>query len=52
MAPDLIVLFQFEGRGYEISLRAERHYRLVPPNELTREELDAYRQTAEQPGLP
>jgi hypothetical protein len=50
IAPDLIALFQFEGRGYDISLRTERHYRLVAPNELTAEELDAYRQTSEQPG--
>jgi len=39
---DLIVLFAFEVTPTGVSLLTERHYRLVPPEELTPEEIKAY----------
>ena len=42
MADDLIALFEFEQSEEEILVTAEKHYRLVPPEEISREELIAY----------
>ena len=43
--PDnLIVLFEFERTGDDISVVSEKHYQLVPPDGVTPEDLDAYRQ--------
>jgi hypothetical protein len=42
MADDLIALFEFEQSKDEIVITAEKHYRLVPPEEISREELIAY----------
>lgn len=43
MADDLIALFEFEVGQTGVAISAERHYRLVPPDELTPEDLDNYR---------
>lgn len=37
-----IVLFEFEMTGEGMRIRSERHYQLVPPNDLTPEELRSY----------
>jgi len=39
MEDDLIALFSFEQSGKGISILCEKHYRLVPPNELSDEEI-------------
>ncbi len=39
-----IALFQFEEARKEITIGSERHYRLVPPDELTAEDLQRYAQ--------
>jgi hypothetical protein len=44
MEGDLIALFEFEEGKDGISISAEKHYRLVPPEELTAEDLRAYRE--------
>ena len=43
MAEDLIALFECERTQEGIRVSAEKHYRLVNPEELTEEELKAYR---------
>lgn len=43
MADDVIVLFEFENSAEGISIATEKHYRLVPFEEVTEEELAAYR---------
>ena len=45
MEEDVIVLFEFEDNAGEIRIVSEKHYRLVPPDELTPEDLERYRQT-------
>jgi hypothetical protein len=40
---DLIALFEFESTPDGVRIRTERHYHLVPPEELTEEELRRYR---------
>ena len=40
---DLIALFEFETTSDGVRVRAERHYYLVPPEELTEEDLRLYR---------
>ncbi len=40
---DLIALFEFEMASDGVRVRTERHYHLVPPEELTEEELRRYR---------
>jgi len=40
---ELIVLFEFEESGRDIKISAEKHYRLVPPDTLSAEELATYR---------
>lgn len=47
-----IALFAFERSDEGISLSEERHYRLVPPDQLSGEELAAYRRTRENPTSP
>lgn len=41
-AGDLIVLFEFEMSENEVRIGAERHYRLVPPDQISGDELRAY----------
>ena len=40
---DLIALFQFEEGENGVALSSEKHYRLVPPEEVTEDDLDSYR---------
>lgn len=42
MKEDVIALFEFEASSKGIAIAAERHYRLVPADELTEEELKSY----------
>lgn len=44
MEDDLIALFEFEEGERGVALFAEKHYRLVPPDELTLEDLRMYRE--------
>ena len=43
MQDDLIVLFDFEEDVNGLSLSSEKHYRLVLPQEVSAEDLEAYR---------
>lgn len=43
MEPDLIALFCFELQDQQIRISSEHHYRLVPPEDLTAADLQAYR---------
>lgn len=43
MRPDLIALFDFEQTPAGIAIAGEKHYRLVPPDALTPEDLAIYR---------
>lgn len=42
MADDLIALFEFEQSGDEIVVTAEKHYRLVAPEQISKEDLISY----------
>ena len=44
MKDDLIALFEVEQDGDDIRVASEKHYRLVPPDAVTAEDLDLYRQ--------
>lgn len=39
-----IALFEFEMAGGEVRIRSEKHYVLVPPDEMSQEDIDLYRQ--------
>lgn len=43
MADDLIALFDFELTENGVALASEKHYRLVPPDGVTLDDLDTYR---------
>jgi hypothetical protein len=43
MGYNLIALFEFEVGENGIALSSERHYRLVPPEDVTAQDLDAYK---------
>ena len=43
MSDDVIALFEFEQSEDEVSIASERHYKLVPPNEISKEDLAFYR---------
>ncbi len=45
MGNDLIALFDFIKAEEEIRVASEKHYRLVPPEELSAEDLKAYRES-------
>ena len=47
MGKDLIALFEFEESDVGVSLVRERHYRLVPPDEMSADDMAAYRQRTE-----
>ena len=47
MTEDEIALFEFNENGDEITISRERHYRLVPPDELSEDELRVYRAESE-----
>jgi hypothetical protein len=40
----VIVLFEFERGEHGISIASEKHYHLVPPEEMTKADLESYRQ--------
>jgi hypothetical protein len=42
MEDDLIALFEFEESKGRIAISSEKHYRLVPGEEVTVEDLKAY----------
>jgi hypothetical protein len=44
MGGGIIVLFEFEQTDGGVRISAERHYKLVPPEEVTKEDLETYRQ--------
>jgi hypothetical protein len=46
MPNDVIALFEFEKGDQAIGVASERHYKLVPPEEVTDEDLRAYQQRA------
>lgn len=46
MANDEIALFEFEEADNKITIARERHYELVPSDQLTADELQTYRQAA------
>jgi hypothetical protein len=46
MRDDLIALFVFEETGTGIAIASEKHYRLVPPEEVTLTDLETYRTRA------
>jgi hypothetical protein len=46
MAEDVIALFEFEDTEDGVRIREERHYQLVPQEQLTADELNRYRQTS------
>ena len=48
MDDNVIALFEFEEANDEITIVRERHYNLVPSEELTRDELAAYRTAAQR----
>jgi hypothetical protein len=43
MADDVIALFEFEKSESGIAISSEKHYRLVPPEEMTPDDLEQYR---------
>ncbi len=43
MDENLIALFEFEETGDKVGLYKEIHYRLVPPDDMTPQDLEAYR---------
>jgi hypothetical protein len=47
MERDLIALFEFEQDKGTVRIVSERHYRLVPPEQLSPEDLEAYRRRTE-----
>lgn len=47
MADEVIALFEFEDEDDGVRVREERHYRLVPQDQLTTEELNRYRQNVD-----
>jgi hypothetical protein len=46
MGNNLIALFEFEEGANGITLSSEKHYRLAPPDDVTTQDLDAYRTRA------
>jgi hypothetical protein len=48
MADELIALFSFEETPGGPAITSEKHYRLVPPDQLTDAELQAYRARIEE----
>lgn len=44
MRSDLVALFEFEQNGDDIRVVTEKHYRLVPPDEVTDQDLMHYQQ--------
>ena len=51
MSNDLVALFEFEKDGDDLRIVSEKHYQLVPPDAVTQEDLDKYRQRLSDGGL-
>lgn len=49
MRGDVIALLEFEFRGDDASVLREKHYRLVPQEEVSPEDIEAYRMRAANP---
>jgi hypothetical protein len=43
MADETIALFEFEWNKDQLVISTEKHYRLVPPDQMTTEDLANYR---------
>src|SRR2546426_3394516 len=43
MADDVIAMFEFEEGGGGLGIGSEKHYKLVPPEEVTESDLETYR---------
>jgi hypothetical protein len=43
MQDDVIALFEFEQNDHGVAISSEKHYKLVPPEELTEEDVKFYR---------
>lgn len=52
MEEAVIALFEFEEHAGEVRIALEKHYRLVPPDELTAEDLERYAQSQDDGGDP
>jgi hypothetical protein len=48
MAEGVIALFEFEEGEHGVTICDEKHYRLVPPEEVTKADLEKYRNRADQ----
>jgi hypothetical protein len=48
MQDNIIALFEFEENVDQIKICSEKHYRLVPPEELSSQDLEKYKATANQ----
>jgi hypothetical protein len=48
MDENLIALFEFESTDLGVTLASEKHYRLVPPEDVLPSDLDLYRQRPQQ----
>ncbi len=44
MSDDVIALFEFERADESVGIASERHYKLVPPEDVTEDDLHRYRQ--------
>ena len=44
MRNDVVALFEFEQEGDDLRIVSEKHYRLVPPDAVTQEDLVRYKQ--------
>jgi len=44
MSNDVIALFEFESADQGVGIASERHYKLVPPDDVTEDDLRRYRQ--------
>ena len=44
MGGGIIALFELEQAEGTVRISAEKHYKLVPPEEVTKEDLESYRQ--------
>ena len=50
MRNDVVALFEFEQEGDDIRIVSEKHYRLVPPDAVTQEDLVRYKQRLSDEG--
>jgi hypothetical protein len=48
MADAVIALFEFDENAGDVTVALEKHYRLVPPDELTAEDLQRYAQARDE----